>query len=264
MCGLRAICLFLVGFCLAPPPSISPRVGKLLTDLDLNQYNNLLIEEEIDLPVLAQLSEEQLSRIGIRTMGQRVRMMNAAQAMISVGQNVNENIVEEPEEDDDVGGVEGEENVEGQEEEHDVEGGEGEEDNEGREAEGVEEEEEGAVAPFEYEIVTKTTTTGKKTHVIYVGDNKYLSIKKNGQAFFYCNFVSVHHKCTSSFRVRYHDLQNPMDEIPEVETQPSPHVTSDGVGHLPEKVKRLKENMTEKICEAIKVDPLRPKTTSEM
>ena len=48
------------------------------------------------------LSEEQLSRIGIRTMGQRVRMMNAAQAMISVGQNVNENIVEEPEEDDDL------------------------------------------------------------------------------------------------------------------------------------------------------------------
>ena len=95
---------------------MSPRVGKLLIDLDLNQYNNLLIEEEIDLPVLAQLSEEQLSRIGIRTMGQRVRMMNAAQAMISVGQNVNENIVEEPEEDDDVGGVEGEENVEGQEE----------------------------------------------------------------------------------------------------------------------------------------------------
>ena len=129
-----------------------------------------------------------------------------------------------------------------------------------REAEGGEEEEEGAVAPFEYEIVTKTTTTGKKTHVIYVGDNKYLSrgIKKNGQAFFYCNFVSVHHKCTSSFRVRYHDLHNPMDEIPEVETQPSPHVTSDGVGHLPDKVKRLKENMTEKICEAIKVDPLRP------
>ena len=80
MCGLRAICLFLVGFCLAPPPSISPRVGKLLIDLDLNQYNNLLIEEEIDLPVLAQLSEEQLSRIVIRTMGQRVRMMNAAQA----------------------------------------------------------------------------------------------------------------------------------------------------------------------------------------
>ena len=65
------------------------------------------------MPVLAQLSEEQLSRIGIRTMGERVRMMNAAQqAMVtSVGQSVNENIVEdqpeEREEQDDVGGVEG-------------------------------------------------------------------------------------------------------------------------------------------------------------
>ena len=81
MCGLRAICLFLVGVCLAPPPlpppPISPRVGKLLLDLELNQYNNLLTEEEIDLPVLAQLSEEQLSGIGIRTMGQRVRIINA-------------------------------------------------------------------------------------------------------------------------------------------------------------------------------------------
>ena len=102
MCGLRAICLFLVGVCLAPPPlpppPISPRVGKLLFDLELNQYNNLLTEEEIDLPVLAQLSEEQLSRIGIRTMGQRVRIINAAQQAIAasrLGQNVIENVVED-------------------------------------------------------------------------------------------------------------------------------------------------------------------------
>ena len=58
--------------------------------------------------------------------------------------------------------------------------------------------------------------------------------------------------------MRYHDLGNPVDEIPEVETQPSPHVTTDGVAHLPDKVKRRKENMNEKICEAIRVDPLRP------
>ena len=236
------------------------------------QHNNLLTEEEIDLPVLAQLSEEQLSRIGIRTMGQRVRIINAAQQAMAasrLGQNVIENVVEDQpevaggEEQEYVDGVEGEEDVEGLEEEGDVEGGEAEEDIEDGEAEDGEEEED-AEAPFEYEIVTKTTTTGKKTHVIYVanivGDNKYKSrgIKKNGQAFFYCNFVSVHHKCTSSFRVRYHDLGNPMDEIPEVETQPSPHVTTDGVAHLPDKVKRRKENMNEKICEAIRVDPLRP------
>ena len=49
-----------------------------------------------------------------------------------------------------------------------------------------------------------------------------------------------------------------MDEISEVETQPSPHVTTDGVTHLPDKVKRRKENMNDKISEAIRVDPLRP------
>ena len=72
---------------------------------------------------------------------------------------------------------------------------------------------------IEFEIVTKATSTGRKTHHIFVGEHKYLSrgIKKKGQAWFYCNFVSVHHKCTSSFRVRYHNLANPMDEIPAIE-----------------------------------------------
>ena len=108
---------------------------------------------------------------------------------------------------------------------------------------------EGTEDPFEFEIVTKTTSTGKKTHHIFVGENKYLSrgIKKNGQAWFYCNFVSVHHKCTSSFRVRYHNLANPMDEIPAIETYPSPHIMTDGVPHLADKVKRVKESMREKI-----------------
>ena len=124
----------------------------------------------------------------------------------------------------------------------------------------AEDEDEGTEDPFEFEIVTKTTSTGKKTHHIFVGENKYLSrgIKKNGQAWFYCNFVSVHHKCTSSFRVRYHNLANPMDEIPAIETHPSPHIMTDGVPHLADKVKRVKESMREKVYDAIRVDPLRP------
>ena len=102
------------------------RVDKLHLDLELNQYNNLLTEEEIDLPVLAQLSEEQLSRIGIRTMGQRVRIINAAQQAMAasrLGQNVIENVVEDQpevaggEKQEYVDGVEGEEDVEGLEEE---------------------------------------------------------------------------------------------------------------------------------------------------
>ena len=111
-----------------------------------------------------------------------------------------------------------------------------------------------------FELVAKATTTGKRTHMFNVGDNRYLSrgIKKNGQCWFYCNFVSVHHKCTSSFSVRYQDIQNPMDEIPEIETEPSPHITTDGVHHVPDKAKRLREKVKEKVCEAIRIDPLRP------
>ena len=254
-----------------------------LNDLNLNDYHDLMFEQEIDLTVLAQLSEEQLSRIGVRTMGQRIRILNAARdasASSEVNQNqgdeLSENSEEEGEEEEegpasdedegeeeegqDIGDdsegeeedVEEEPNNEDVEEDDDQEG-----DVHGEVGEESEEEEE---QPFEYEIVTKTTNTGKKTHVIYVGENKYLSkgIKKNGQSYFYCNYVSVHHKCTSTFRVRYHDLQNPMDEIPEVETEPGPHRTTDGGIHVPDKIKRLREGFKEKVTEAIKADPLRP------
>ena len=79
----------LVGVSFAPPP-LSPRVGNLLNDLNLNDYHDLMFEQEIDLPVLAQLSEEQLSRMRVRTMGQRIRILNAARdafASSEVNQN---------------------------------------------------------------------------------------------------------------------------------------------------------------------------------
>ena len=56
MLNLGAVCLLLVGVSFAPPP-LSPRVGNLLNDLNLNDYNDLMLEQEIDLPVLAQLSD---------------------------------------------------------------------------------------------------------------------------------------------------------------------------------------------------------------
>ena len=53
-----------------------------LNDLNLNDYHDLMFEQEIDLTVLAQLSEEQLSRMGVRTMGQRIRILNAARMLL--------------------------------------------------------------------------------------------------------------------------------------------------------------------------------------
>ena len=98
----------LVGVSFAPPP-LSPRVGNLLNDLNLNDYHDLMFEQEIDLTVLAQLSEEQLSRMGVRTMGQRIRILNAARdasASSEVNQNQGDELSENSEE-------EGEEEEEG-------------------------------------------------------------------------------------------------------------------------------------------------------
>ena len=277
-----ALWIVLLGMCSAPPPPpppLSPRVAKLLNDLGLNQYDIIFFNEEIDLQVLAQLKEEQLSRIGIRTMGQRIRIMNAAQDALANsvngqsvrgqsenGSSVNGEVQEAETEEgtsslerSKQGSVGVQDEITAEDEDQGTEDGVEEAGYVGVQDETTaEDEDEGTEDPFEFEIVTKTTSTGKKTHHIFVGENKYLSwgIKKNGQAWFYCNFVSVHHKCTSSFRVRYHNLANPMDEIPAIETQPSPHIMTDGVPHLADKVKRVKESMREKIFDA-RVDPLR-------
>ena len=61
-----------------PPPKLCPWVAQLLNDLDMNQYAEVMIDQEIDLPVLAQLNEEQLFRIGISKMGHRIRIMDSA------------------------------------------------------------------------------------------------------------------------------------------------------------------------------------------
>ena len=72
---LPLLTLLFVGH-LAPPP---PSLDGVLNHLGLTQYSQLLESEEIDLPILAQLSE-QLSRIGVRTMG----LLSAAREAIKV------------------------------------------------------------------------------------------------------------------------------------------------------------------------------------
>ena len=43
----------------------------------------LMTEEEVDLPVLAQMTEEQLQRLCVRRMGQRMRLLAAARNAFS-------------------------------------------------------------------------------------------------------------------------------------------------------------------------------------
>ena len=128
------LCICFVGISVVPPPPLSPRVNHLLNGLNLNEYNGLMTSEEIDLPVLAQLTEEQLSRMGVRTMGQRVRILNAAQDALAASDQV-ENVIENQsvglsESSDEEGEEEEEEELEGEvidEEEVDEDDGEEEE-----------------------------------------------------------------------------------------------------------------------------------------
>ena len=108
----------------------------------------------------------------------------------------------------------------------------------------------------QFQLITKMITTGKKSHIFKVGNYKYLGrgIKKNGLSFFYCN----HPGCTSFFRVRYFNLLNPLEEYPEIESEPGPHILKDGSHHVEDRAKRLREDVHEKLKIAINQDPLRP------
>ena len=56
-------------------------VGSLravLKGLDLSEYAHLMEREDLDLEVLADVKEEQLERIGVKTLGQRMKILDAA------------------------------------------------------------------------------------------------------------------------------------------------------------------------------------------
>ena len=54
-------------------------VGSLravLKGLDLSEYAHLMEREDLDLEVLADVKEEQLERIGVKTLGQRMKILD--------------------------------------------------------------------------------------------------------------------------------------------------------------------------------------------
>ena len=129
-------------------------------------------------------------------------------------------------------GGDGAEGEVGEEAEHEGAGGANEEEDGG----GVDEETAEEENQERFELDLKVTSTGKRTHAFTIGENRFYSkgIKKSGASYFYCNYISGKERCTSRFRVRYHNLEKPMEEEPEIETHPGPHVLTDGTNHLPE------------------------------
>ena len=236
----------------APPGS--PQVGHLLHILQLDEYMELMTEEEVDLPVLAQMTEEQLQRLGVRRMGQRMRLLAAAR-----------NAFSNEEEDDRGDSVDiSQPETENDNENHDLPEANENAINQGATEDIIHSQQQQTTTTTEvteseevqFQLIAKTTTTGKKSHIFKVGNYKYLGrgIKKNGLSFFYCN----HPGCTSFFRVRYFNLLNPLEEYPEIESEPGPHILKDGSHHVEDRAKRLREDVHEKVKIAINQDPLRP------
>ena len=62
--------------------ALPPTMETFLDNLGLSQYFDLFIEEEITLPILSQMTEEQLSRLGVTRFGQRFRIMTSVQNLI--------------------------------------------------------------------------------------------------------------------------------------------------------------------------------------
>ena len=50
----------------------------VLKGLNLSEYSQLLEREDLDLEILADVKEEQLERIGVKTLGQRLKILGAA------------------------------------------------------------------------------------------------------------------------------------------------------------------------------------------
>ena len=58
-----------------------PPIERFLTDLGLGQYVDVFLEEEITLPILTQMTEEQLCRIGMTRFGQRFWILEVAKKL---------------------------------------------------------------------------------------------------------------------------------------------------------------------------------------
>ena len=67
-----------------PPADFEP-VLKLLNDIHLEEYVDLFQREEISVEVLPSVTEEQFRQMGVRTLGQRIRIVNAARQLVQDG-----------------------------------------------------------------------------------------------------------------------------------------------------------------------------------
>jgi hypothetical protein len=182
-------------------------------------------EEEVEIQQIARLHDDALKDLGIRTIGARMRIRDAAETWMDSSQARGPGVE---------GGQGGVEEDGGQQENVQIvvnleEEAQEEEDGEGKEEEGEEEEEERQLLFY-----TSRSANGKKIFHHFL-NNFYKfnrrKVKKNGRAYFHCSVEG----CKASVKANYTSKATMNDEepVPDLPTldRPSAHVFGDGTAH---------------------------------
>ena len=217
----------------------APRsLATFLANIHLENYLDLFIREEITMELLPMITESQFERIGVRTLGQRMRIVQSAQS-INTDDEIIERVVDANE-------APHEEIVQEEPETHPP-------NEHGVVDNNLEETRRGDEHPefyFEFSV-----NGDKKYHKFNIGFDKFNRhfTKENGRAYFKCDSKG----CSSTLTARYPSFETWQDDILEITSGPTEHMV-DGVEHPPEKGKRLKELANRKIKDNMKADPLKP------
>ena len=243
-----------------PPGDKVAQVTKLLDELNLGEYGELFVSEEIDIDILPSVTDEQLRTIGVRTLGQRIRILTAARGLqcnlqrnqTNTGGHIEAQTVPDPVAGEvqvvETGaGTEGEQVTQTGGQQGAATVGEQEDNQEGNNIQ------RGSEEP---QVIMETLSTGRISHRILVGFDRFdrRNVAKSGLSVFHCNYPN----CLSKIKARYSSYENRNNEEPEVESEPTEHLTKAGVIHPIDIGKRMREVAEQKIKTAISANPLRP------
>ena len=209
-------------------------VKDFLKSIGMEDLYEKCVEEELTMDLIQILSDDNLKCIGVKTLGARMRFIQAASKWEWVQQVTN-----------DIDELSQNSNYEEP----------GEPEVLGDQPEVVDNEPE----VTEPQFYSDQLTTNKVSHSYVIGKYRFWRklVTKSGLSYFYCD----HQGCKAKITVRYSSIENKNLEEPVLQAPlpgPSDHVLANGERHEPDKGKILKKMAFLKIKDEIRKDPLKP------
>ena len=226
--------------------SLEQEIKNFLLKVGLPQYSNKLINEDVTMTILEQMTHDDLKSVGISSFGHRFSIMKGLESysrdsiednpVLEEGTTVQ--VLEE--------GTSSQVSQDDPNITEDV-------DTLGVDQEGNNDDNQQVI------FRSQSLETGRVTHHVYVDFYRFdrNTVKVNGRAYFLCNYPG----CGARLVAVYSSRENKNNEEPVVEDQSLPPVSAhkvNGVHHPIQLGLRMVEKCRTNIKEAIKDDPLRP------